>query len=185
MEEEHIYIILSKTRTWISRSIGHITKSSYTHVSLSFDNKFDNMYSFARKNPSNPFNAGLTIENINNVVYSNPYCTCLIYKIPVTTEQLELLKNELDIYLSSANLYKYNFLGLFAVLFNKPLKRKNYYFCSQFISTLLSKSTIWYSPKCPELTKPSDLVQIPNAIVYYQGYINDLNFDADLNISIL
>lgn len=185
MDEAYIYIVLSKTGTWLSRSIGYVTKSSYTHVSLSFDNKFDNMYSFARKNPNNPFNAGLTVENINNVVYSNPYCTCLIYKIPVTLKQLDLLKSELDTYLDSANLYKYNFLGLFAVLFNKPLKRKNHYFCSQFISILLSKSTIWYSPKCPELTKPSDLIEIPNAIIYYEGFINNLIYNKELNISIL
>ena len=96
MEEAYLFIVLSNTGTWLSRSIGYVTKSSYTHVSLSFDNKFDNMYSFARKNPNNPFNAGLTVENINNVVYSNPYCTCLIYKIPVTLKQLDLLKSELD-----------------------------------------------------------------------------------------
>lgn len=185
MGDDYIYIVLSKTGTWLSRSIGIVTRSNYTHVALSLDDRFDTMYSFGRKNPNNPFYAGLTIENINNVVYQNPYCTCLIYKIPVTKKQLELLKKEINKYLTSTIKYKYNFIGLFAVLFNIPLKRENYYFCSEFVSTLLSASTIWYSPKVPELTRPSDLVKIPNGQVFYKGFINNFTYNINVNPSIL
>lgn len=185
MGDEHIYIVLSKTGTWLSRSIGAITKKEYTHVALSFDDKFNNMYTFGRKNPSNPFNAGLTIEDINNKVYQNPYCKCLIYKIPVTKKQLTLLQNEINKYLFSDINYRYNFIGLFGVLINKPIKRQNYYFCSQFISTLLSKSTIWYSPKVPELTRPTDLIEIPNSKIVYKGFINNLNYELNYTFNII
>lgn len=185
MGHDYIYIVLSKTGTWLSRSIGAVTRSNYTHVSLSLDNKFDTMYTFGRKKPTNPFYAGLTIEDINNEIYQNPYCTCLIYKIPVSRKQLQLLKKELNSYLNSSSQYKYNFLGLFAVLFNIPVKRDKYYFCSQFVSTLLSRSTIWYSPKVPELTRPSDLIQISNGQILYKGFVNNFTYNMNLNTSIL
>ena len=177
MKTQYIYIVFSKTGTWLSRSIGVVTGSNYTHVSLSFDSQFDKMYTFGRLNPNNPFSGGLTIENLHTGVYKNsPYCQCLIYKIPVTEDQLILLKNELDLHLNLNKeiKYKYNFAGLFAVLMDKPLKREKHFFCSQFVSLLLSKSDIWHSPKVPELTRPTDLIEISDKEILYEGLLTEL-----------
>lgn len=179
MEETCIYLVFSRTGTWLSRSIGAVTRSNYTHVSLSFDSNFDNMYSFGRLNPNNPFSGGLTKENLQKGVFKkSPNCKCLIYKVPVTETQLVALKKELDHYITLNNeaKYKYNFLGLFAVLMDKPIKRKRHFFCSQFIALLLIKSTIWESPKVPELTRPTDLILISEKEIFYEGLVNNINY---------
>ena len=183
MNESHIYLVFVKTDTLLSRSIGVITKSEYTHVALSLDSNFENMYTFGRIKPNNPFFAGLTIENFHTGIYQRSVnCPSLIYKIPVSAKQLDKLIEELNKYYSSDKKYKYNFLGLFAVLMDKSWKRDNHYFCSEFITYLLSKSDIWHSPKEPELTKPCDLINITNKEIFYKGYTSDFSSKYKSNI---
>ncbi|MDS0526052.1 hypothetical protein NNC19_10205 [Clostridium sp. SHJSY1] len=175
MDESSIYLVFSKTGTWLSRLIKVLTNHPYTHVALSLDSNFNNMYTFGRLNPNNPFYAGLTIENLYAGVYQKAqYCESLICKIPVTNEQLEKLIIEINKYYSSDIQYKYNFLGLFAVLLDKPWKRENRYFCSQFVTELLINSDIWVSPKLPELTRPIDLIHIDNKEIIFQGLTKEL-----------
>jgi hypothetical protein len=175
MEESNIYLVFSRTGTWLSRSIKIITNSQYTHVALSLDSNFNNMYTFGRLNPNNPFYAGLTIESLHDGVYKrSSSCESLIYKIPVSKNQLDKLIKEINTYYYSDIKYKYNFLGLFAVLLDKPWKRQHYYFCSQFVTELLNKSSIWDSPKIPELTRPTDLIHIKNKEIIFQGLTNEI-----------
>lgn len=171
MEKSNIYLVFSKTGTWLSTSIGLVTSSPYAHVSLSLDTTFNKMYTFGRINPDNPFSGGLTIENLHSGVYSNPGCKCLIYAVPVSKEQLDLLNKQLLEYYSSDINYKYNFLGLFAALVDKPLKRSTHYFCSQFVSKLLIESGIYKTSKPPELIRPTDLMLIPNKEVIFEGLL--------------
>lgn len=176
MNMKYIYLVFSKTGTWLSRSISVITKCDYTHVALSFDEHFDNMYTFGRLSPKNPFSGGFTIENLSEGVYKHSNVKCLIYKVSVTDNQLKLLNDELNLYLNSNTKLKYNFIGLFGVLLDKPIKRQNSYFCSQFVTTLLEKSTIWQSPKGADLTKPMDLKKIANKKIFYQGTVHGFSY---------
>ena len=172
MKKHNIYLVFSKTGTWLSTSIGLVTSIPYPHVSLSLDTNFNKMYTFGRINVDNPFSGGLTIENLHCGVYNNPGCKCLIYTIPVSTEQLVLLNKQLSEYYSSDINYKYNFLGLFGILLDKPLKRTNHYFCSQFVSKLLIESGIYKTSKPPELISTTDLMLIPNKEVIFEGLLN-------------
>lgn len=175
MGEPGIYLVFSRTGTWLSHLIKFITNSQYTHVALSLDSDFNNMYTFGRLNPNNPFSAGLTIESLYAGVYQkSPSCEGLICKIPVSNEQLQELIKEINKYYCSDVEYKYNFLGLFAVLLDKPWKRKHHYFCSQFVTELLTSSNIWNSPKQPELMRPIDLMHIKNKEIVFQGLTNEL-----------
>lgn len=175
MGESSIYLVFSRTGTWLSRSINIITSNQYTHVALSLDSNFNNMYTFGRLNPNNPFYAGLTVESLYDGVYQkSPSCESLICRIPVSSEQLLRLLQEIDKYYNSDIKYKYNFLGLFAVLLDKHWKREHYYFCSQFVTELLVNSGIWDSPKEPELTRPIDLIDIENKEIIFQGLTTEL-----------
>jgi hypothetical protein len=173
METQNIYLVFSKTGTWLSNSIGLITGSPYAHVSLSLDTNFNKMYTFGRLHPDTPFTGGLTIENLYTGVYTNRDCKCLIYKVPVSNEQLALLSTQLFAYYSSDIHYKYNFIGLFGVLLDKPVKRNTHYFCSQFVSKLLIESGIYETSKPPELISPTDLMLIPNKEVIFEGLLNE------------
>lgn len=181
MNNKYIYLVFSKTGTWLSHSISMVTKTDYPHISLSLDCNFNKLYTFGRVNVNNPFSGGLTIESLYGGVYErSSKARCLIYKIPVTDSQVRLLKHTLKIYYltNDTNLFKYNFIGLFAILVNKQFKRKKHYFCSQFISSVLNESNIWTSPKVHELTRPTDIMKISNKEIIYEGLVNEL----DINI---
>lgn len=181
-----IYLVFSRSGTWLSKSIGKVTKSQYTHVSLSLDDDFDSMYSFGRINPDNPFIGGLVRESLYEGLYKRFLNNkCLIYKVWVTNTQLNDLKNELNLYLNSTIKYRYNFIGLFAVLLDKPIKREKHYFCSEFVTTLLEKSNIWQSEKGPQLTRPMDLIYINNKEVVYEGVLKEFLYPSfQLEVSI-
>ncbi|HHT47773.1 MAG TPA: hypothetical protein GXZ98_00565 [Firmicutes bacterium] len=176
MDHPSIYLVFSKTGTWLSRLITLFSPMKYAHTSISFDPSFTQMYSFGRINPNNPFSGGFVVENLFGGVYKKfPRCTCMIYKIGVTEEQLLSLQEQVASFLREKEAYRYNLLGLFGVLFNQPLKREKRYFCSQFVAELLINSSIYSSPKVPELIRTSDLFTIENKEVIYEGIVKDFS----------
>jgi hypothetical protein len=179
MNEKNIYLVFSKTGTWLSRLINLFTEGKYAHSSISFDNSFTQMYSFGRTRPNNLFLAGFVEENLFDGVYKKfSRSECLIYKLEIEEEQYDVLRDEIDKFLMKKDNYKYNFLGLLGVLFNRPIERENYYFCTQFVSELLIKSSIYDTDKSPALIKPNDLISIEDKKIVYEGFINEcLHFD--------
>jgi hypothetical protein len=173
MNNKYIYLVFTKTGTWLSRLISTFSDIRYPHASLSFDSDFTKMYSFGRTNPSNPFSGGFVEESLYGGVFSRfSYSECMILRVTITEEQYSLLQKHVEEFLKEKSKYKYNFLGLSAILLNKSIKRKNYYFCSQFISEALIKSNVLELNKDPELTRTDDLYSIKNKELIYEGYVN-------------
>lgn len=94
---KYIYVVLSQTPTKVGNMIRKRTKTKYSHVSVSFDEKFEQLYSFGRAQHEIPLQAGLVKEfrerfSLNRV----EYVPCRIYKIPVTqldyARGLEMIK---------------------------------------------------------------------------------------------
>ncbi|QAA30724.1 hypothetical protein [Clostridium manihotivorum] len=174
MEDKYIYLVFSKTGTWLSRIIYLITKNKYAHSSLSMDPSLTKMYSFGRTNPKNPFSGGFVEENIYEGVYKIfRNSECIIYKVKISEEQYKLVKAEVDKFIIRKYELRYNFMGLFGVLFNKPVKRKNHYFCTQFVSHILVNGNIYDFKKEAELMKVDDLTDIPDKELIYKGNIYD------------
>jgi hypothetical protein len=177
MNDKYIYLVFSKTGTWLSRGITFFSETKYVHTSISFDSTFKEMYSFGRTNPNNPFSGGFVKESFYSGVYKKfPTCECLIYKVKVTTQQYNQLLTEVASFCHKQKCYKYNFLGLFGVLFNKPFKRKNHYFCSQFVSEILIKTKVYESTKVPELIRTADLFNLENKELIYCGPVTAYQF---------
>lgn len=176
MNGKYIYLVFSNTGTLLSRCINNITKDDYVHVSISFDDTFTKMYSFGRVFPSNPIIGGLVEENLHDGVFKRFENTkCLIYKIDVTDKQYKLIVDELAYFFSDQRKYRYNFIGLLALQFDKTLVRDNHYFCSEFISQLLINSGVYESARVPQLIKPSDLIKIENKQFIYEGLASNYN----------
>lgn len=132
------------------------------------------MYSFGRINPDNPFSGGFVEENLNGGVYKKfTRCECIIYRVRITEEQYHYLQYKIGKFVQERDRLRYNFLGLFGVAVNLPIKRENHYFCSQFVSELLIDSNIFESEKTPELIKPNDLFMIKDKELFWQGLVND------------
>jgi len=167
MDEHTVYLILSDTGTLFTRCIKLFTKKPHNHASISFDSQLIEVYSFGRKKPNNPFIGGFVKEDIRDDFFKN--ACCAIYSIRVTKEQHDKMKEIIHQMEKEKHCYRYNLLGLFFIMFNIPFPRKNAYFCSQFVASVLHESGALYWSKHPSLVTPYDLLDDYKMEHIYEG----------------
>lgn len=69
--------------------------------------------------------------------------------------------------------YRYNLIGLFGVMMNYELRRKNAYFCSEFVAEALRQSglELWDRPSA--LVTPDDFFRHDSFELVYEGNLYD------------
>lgn len=169
-----IYIVLTYTGTILSKIVRAYTKREYGHSSISLNKELTRMYSFGRYNPYIAFWGGYIKEDIHTGTFKRFKDTkAAIYSLEVTDEQYAIIEQEIERTNKVKEQYKFNILGLCAVLINKKVKRKNKFYCSEYIKYLLDKAKI--TTETPEITTPSDLQKIPNLNLIYEGKLRDFD----------
>ncbi len=181
MKQNYIYLVFTKTGTWLSRTLNFFENSDYIHVSLGLNNQSSNLYSFGRTNPGNPFSGGFVIEDLSKGIYERFDETSLcVYRLRITERQYYILKKKITPFLKSKGTYKYNFIGLFGLWFNLPINRQFHFFCSQFVSLILTQAGIFKSNKPFGLVKPCDLIEIEGMELLFKGplksYLSEKNY---------
>lgn len=170
-----IYILLTKSDTYISKIIRLTTDDTYTYASISFTEDLEPLYSFGRLQPDMPLPAGLCAESFNRGFFKKyPNIPCALYELKVDDEVYESAKNTVTEMMSEADIYRYNLMGLLFCRFNIPLRRRRHYFCSEFVSEILSKNNALTLPKEPSLMRPNDYTKIHNLTCLYEGQLIDL-----------
>lgn len=174
-EKKKIYVVLTDTGTWFTRLIKAYTKEPFNHASLAFDEELRDVYSFGRKCESNPFRGGFVKENMLGPLFLDEQrnTTCALYECEVGKAAYERIRQTVKGMERRGSEYKYNALGLLGVVFRFRIKRRNAYFCSQFVSDMFQAGGISLSGKCPELTTPGDLSRSPLASLIYTGRLRD------------
>lgn len=167
-----IYIILTHTGTTLSKIIKKYTKDEFSHVSIALDVKLENMYSFGRLKPYNPFIGGFVHEYINKGTYKRFYNTkAKIYSLEIDELQYYKLKriiNDIEIE-NEKERYKFNILGLLAVGFNKKISIKRSFYCAEFVKYVMEKSGI--NINLPDIIKPEDFKKIDGLKLIYAGLL--------------
>ena len=178
MENKKIYIVLTRTKTILSRLIGFIKNDKYTHASISLDGGLNQMYSFGRKYSYNPFVGRFVKENLNEGVYGrhdNLYG--LVMEIEVSREQYDKAENLINEFILDKDLYKYNYIGLINCLLNKESCNDRRFLCSEFVYYILNKSSIVNFNKSGNLVRPQDLININGRIVF-SGNLKNTNWSG-------
>ena len=170
-----IYIVLTHTGTLLSRIIKSYTKREFSHVSISLDKNLTEMYSFGRLNPYNPINAGFVHEGIDIGTFKRFKNTkAEIYSLDVTIKQYKNIVKQIEKMKKHKNDYKFNIVGLFAVAFNKKIKKKNSFYCAEFVKYILEK--VGVSLNLPELIKPMDFKNIDKLNFEYYGMLKNYKY---------
>ena len=168
-----VYILISKTSTLPSAVIKMWTKQPYAHTSLALDIELNEMYSFARKKLRNPFNCGFITEDITKGVFGRDVeTTCRVARLWITSNQYKKLIKILNKFKRDKAYYKYNYIGIFGVVFNKAVERKYNYFCSQFVYYVLEKAGVDMFGKKPGLVRPEDFRVWDELELIYEGKLN-------------
>lgn len=170
----YVYILLTDTGTLFTKSIKKYTKAPYNHASIAFDPTLNEMYSFGRKNPSNPISGGFVKEDVYTGTYSKyPDTTCVIYKLEVSNRDVEKMRRVLNVFIKNQKKFLYNLFGVLGVSLNEPVEFSNSYFCSQFVAEILQRSGIKLWDKLPALITPDDFRKSDKLQLVYEGKLTE------------
>lgn len=170
-----IYILLTRSGTFLSNLVYLLTGDPFTHASISFDPTLQPLYSSARKNGETMFPAGPCREYFHRGFYQkHRHIPCALYALDVSEEHYEQAKEEMDRIISHSDEYHFNIMGLLLCKLNIPLPRKKKFFCSQFVAEILKRSDSLPLPKVPSLMRPMDYTRLPEAICLFQGTLREL-----------
>ncbi|MDN4493559.1 hypothetical protein QYB95_08425 [Ureibacillus sp. BA0131] len=165
-----VYILLTDTGTVLTKIIKWYTNAPYNHVSICFDDKLDEIYSFGRKRPLNPLIAGFVREDIYLGTYRYFDNTrCLLLKIEVSLSEYRRIRKVIQGFNHNKDLYSYNLLGLFGVAMQYPISQKNKYFCSQFVAEVFEKSGLHFWDLPSALISPNHFLMHPRFELVYEG----------------
>ena len=168
--KKNIYIVLSHTGTFPAKVIRWITHGKYSHVSLCLEDDFKVLYSFGRIHPYNPFHGGYVKESPDFGTFKRFRNTEVrILRIRAEESCYDAMKSYLEKMYEERDHYKYNYRGLFLAIFNKQFRRKDHFFCSEFVSETLDRFRVVDEPFFDKLVKPMDLFSLPDSDVIYTG----------------
>lgn len=164
-----IYIVLTHTGTNLSKIIKKWTKDEFSHVSIALDEDLDEMYSFGRLHPYNPFWAGLVHEKQNEDTFKRFKKTkAAIYSIEVDDEKYSIIRNTVYRMYRNRKKYKFNIIGLLAIGFHKSIQKENWFYCAEFVKYVFDKAHLDFDlPNT--MIRPEDFKSIENKDLEYYG----------------
>ena len=169
---KQIYIVLTHTGTALSTIIKYYTKDEFSHVSISLDEELEEMYSFGRLNPYNPFWGLFVNENIKNGKFKRFKNTRTdIYSLNIEDEQYNRLVKIINHFKMNTQKYSFNILGLACVSIKRKIRRKNNFYCAEFVKHVLKSVGITSVAELPEIIKPEDFKKIEGLQLEYKGLL--------------
>ncbi|WP_042144031.1 hypothetical protein [Paucisalibacillus sp. EB02] len=171
MRERTIYFIFTDTGTYLSRMINLYTNKPLNHVSIGFDHELKEVYSFGRINPKNPFSGGFVREDIRGDFLRNSKSA--VYALNITEQEYVSIRHHINKFESRASDFKYNFIGLIAIPLKVEVQRKNAYFCSQFVATVMEDTESFKLSKKSNFVTPADIRENSELQLIYQGRLGD------------
>lgn len=172
--EKKIYLVLSQTGTVFSRILKFFTHAEYNHVSISLTADMEKMYSFGRLNPYNAFVGGFVEEGKDKGTFKRFENTkVLIFEIAVSNEKYNIIKYFIKYFVQHKTEFHYNYLGLLFACFKKDYKRKNRFYCSQFVRTCLACCNVENANELPKIIKPIDFLKLKNKRILFTGLLKN------------
>ena len=169
-----VYIVLSRTGTFVAKGIRRFTGEPYSHSSISFDPELKVMYSFARRGIYNPLNAGFIEERLDTGIFGRETETgCAVYCLELSGEDYEKIKDVVDTMVANKEEYGYNFTGMFLAGINYPVTADKAFFCSQFLAWLMGQVGISIADKEYSLVKPGDIRDRLKSYMIYEGVLQE------------
>lgn len=173
--EREIYIVVSQTGSVVSKILQKfVTHAEYNHVSVSLDPELKMMYSFGRWYPYFPWIGGFTEESPDfGTLKRFPDAQVVVLAVPITEEMYDEVGKKLEEMLKVKYTYHYDTLGLLFAARNKVYRRKNHFYCSEFVRQLLVTYGIELNEAFPRITQPIDFLNMPKSREIYRGRLHD------------
>lgn len=145
-----------------ARFLAWYTRFPYSHASVGFEDDMDTFYTFVSK--------GFLVESIRRYEKSGrPSFPCALYEISVPEKTYNNVKALVMTYKARKEQLKYSTLGLVLCFLRIPYKRKNRYFCSQFVAEVLHKAQVLRLKKKSTLYFPKDISRHKELKLIFMG----------------
>ena len=167
MNYKKIYVLMTRYPGYDARFLMWWTCFPYSHASVGFEEDMDTFYTFVSK--------GFLVESIRRYEKPDrPSFPCALYEITVPETTYDNLKALVMTYKARKESLKYSTLGLVFCFLRIPFKRKNHYFCSQFVAEVLQKAQVLRLKKKSTLYFPKDITRHKELKLIFMG--NHLSF---------
>ena len=175
-----VYVLLTRTNTVLSRTIGKTTGDDFTHASLALDAELTRLYSFGRRFEHNPFLAGFVRESLTHGVFSwDDGIPCAVYALNVDDRVYAAVERRIRRMYELRRRYRYNLLGLLYNYAGRAHSRAYRYFCSEFVADTLQRTGALRLNMPPARMRPNDFAELPGLRLVYQGGIGGYAPDGD------
>ena len=169
-----IYIVLSYTGTILAKAIKIYTRKEYSHVSISLDEKMNNMYSFGRLNPYIPFWGGFVQESPHFGTFKRfNKSKIIVYSMEVSDDDYQNIKKTIESVRDHRQDYHFNVMGLVTAIGHYPLKRDKCFYCAEFVKYVLENSNLELD--LPEFIRPDDFRRMQGLDVVLVGMLCEYN----------
>lgn len=150
--DRHIYVLLMRSNTIVSRLVHLFTGDEYTHAAIGLSPT--ELYTMTRYDQRYLFPAGLHTEHSYD---SYPH---VLIAVSVTEVEYAKFCDTLFWCYDRRSLYKFNCIGLLLAYMRIPIPRAGKMFCSEFCSMVLRSAGIYCSPNPDCLVKPMELLNV-------------------------
>ena len=154
----------------MSKLIKQYTKEPLNHASIAFDADLQEVYSFGRKSPGNPFLGGFVREDVYSPFFHASFCAVYSCRVPV--KAYNLIRDQIREFEQNQERYKYNLIGLLGILLQVQMERENSFFCSQFVARVFESGGIKLIDKPSQMVTPGDLRQTEFLEFIYSGKLH-------------
>ncbi len=169
-----IYVLLTRTNTVFSHIIHLVTRSEFTHASISMRPDCTEIYSFARKYTNLPLPAGFVQESVDRGMLrrckNSPFA---LYRANVSENTYQRLERKFN-HMLAENRMKYSLSGTLFCFFHIKRKKKDRYFCSQFVAEVLQEVGVITEVKHSSLYKPNDFTTVKELEFCCSGVLGEL-----------
>ncbi len=146
-ENTMITVLLTRYYSTFSNFIYFVSGRGYTHASLALDDKNESYYSFNFR--------GFRKEYPKK--YRHRSKSSISYTLEIPKEDYEKIREKIKEMEHGKEKFHYSRIGVLLCLLHIPFRRKNYYFCSQFVTEMLQMSDAVLLRKDASLYLPNDL----------------------------
>ena len=172
-ETKAIYLMISQTGTKFAKTIRKIGKQQYNHSSISFDADLRRTYGFARPQHNAVLMGRLVRESLERYTLGKDEpVEIVVFKIPVTEEQYQWVKNEISIRYNNPD-YMYNLLSVLTYPIIKGYSVENMFTCIEFVAYIMKHlGYMQDKPGCKYT--PDDLLTYFEDNIVYKGDIRKI-----------
>ena len=165
--KRYIHILLVRYPDAFSRVFRFVTRGRFSHVSIGVSESNGIFYSYVTKG----FRKELPRKH---PTFKGREVPCRLYCLEVSEELYNIAGEMLEEHASHAQECSYNPFGVVLCLLRIAHKRKNQYFCSQFVSEILEQLRAVPLAKDSTLYLPDDFTRMQGLDLRFSGYLSEL-----------